>query len=220
MLHDDFLRLYPRVFHMTHRNSWSTIQKLGLLSTAALLEAWQVPAEERALILRAPRPDSILLEDPELGQAVIRDQKPLHIPSLAATLIDLSVSEWLAELNSRVFFFVQEERLRGLLSARSYRSTPSLVLELDTRSLLEAHGDNVELCAINSGFARPHSKAARGAATFQTIEEYSHPWRETARVRPKWDVAELCVRGAVPDVMVHVISASVIHGGAVVERLR
>ena len=108
----------------------------------------------RAQLLREQRYDSVTIEHPELGTAVVRDQRPLHIPSLEDALIDMSVAEWLETLNSRVYFFVQPERLRTLLTARLYRDRPCVILTLDTASLLSEHEDTAELCAINSGFAR------------------------------------------------------------------
>lgn len=216
---DDFIRLYPRVFHMAADGSWPAIRARGLLSTAALLDAWEVPATTRAKLLREQRYDSVTIEHPELGTAVVRDQRPLHIPSLEDALVDMSVAEWLETLNSRVYFFVQPERLQTLLTARLYRDRPCIVLTLDTASLLSEHEDSAELCAINSGFARPHSKAPRGSTTFQPIASYEHPVRTVARSRRKWDVAELCIQDRVAGVEKHLVSVERFVGGEAVDRL-
>jgi len=51
---------------------------------------------------------------------------------------------------------------------RSYLDREQAVFEVDTRRLLDRHGDQVELSHINSGFAgRAYKPAPRGSATFQ-----------------------------------------------------
>lgn len=186
----------------------------GLLSTNALLAKWGVEP------IAGIRAESRHVSHPEFGSAVIRDQKPIHAESLAVALDDdLTVDDWIRELDSRVFFFLQPERLEGLLKARSYRKDVHTVITLDTATLLAEHGDRVQLSRINSGFARPHSKARRGRGTFQTIADYRHPQRLVAHVGTSWDVAELCVVDGVVDVARHVVSVTRVHEGEVLEQL-
>ena len=161
MLTADLLRLYPRLFHMAEDGSWPSIRRHGLLSTSGLVDAWGVEAEQRTHLVSEVRRESVPIAHADRGTVVLRDQKPIHLDALAEALTDMSVSEWLEHLNARTFFFLQPERLATLLGARSYRRRPHLVLTVDTASLLRVHESRVELCRINSGFAQPHSKAAR-----------------------------------------------------------
>lgn len=215
---DDFVRLYPRVFHMAADSSWPSIARHGLLSTAALLEKWEVPASARNELASSRRGESHVLEHIEYGIAVVRDQKPIHEPSLAEALDGMAPADWYAELNSRVFFFVQEHRLLGLLGARSYRNDLHTVITLDTAELVRRYGPKIELCAINSGFAQRHSKARRGLQTFQPIAAYRHPDRREPRTKG-YDIAELTVRGAVTDLKDLVVQVERMHGTSVIERL-
>lgn len=160
-----------------------------------------------------------MLSHPMLGTAVIRDQKPINESALSEALSDMTVTDWYLELNSRVFFFLQKERLSGLLNARSYRKTENLVLTLDTASMVFAHGDAIELCAINSGFAQPHSKAKRSLDTFKSIEDYHHRSRLSPRTSAPWDVAELCVKGAVLDINDHILKVERVRQNDVLEVL-
>ncbi len=130
----------------------------------------------------------------------------------------MTVGAWLHELNSRGFF-PRPERLRTLLNARSYRGQPHTVITLDTATLVDAYADRVELCAINSGFAQPHSKVRRGSETFMSIEQYPDRERATAKTTGAWDVAELCVRGGVADLADYAVSVERVIGDETLERI-
>jgi hypothetical protein len=121
MLLTDLVRLYPELFHMADEHSWPSIQRHGLLPTNALLDRWEVETPGTEALLSRLRAGSVVIEHDTYGSAVIRDQKPLNHEALASALVDLSVEEWLEELNSRSFMFLQRERLFTLLNARSYR---------------------------------------------------------------------------------------------------
>lgn len=220
MLTADLIRLYPELYHMAEDGSWPSIQRHGLLSTRALADAWGIQAPRRDAIVGEVRGESLVIEHPEYGTAVIRDQKPINEAALADALVDMTVEQWLEQLNARTFFFLQRERLNGLLNARSYRGRSHVVITVDTASLLSVHEPQVELCKINSGFAQPHSKAPRGSETFQPIALYRHPDRGSPKPREPWDVAELCVIGGVADVVEHVVRVERIQGDQVLERLR
>jgi hypothetical protein len=203
---DELIRLYPHLYHMAAKGSWPSIRAHGLLSTSALVDLWDVaPPAVRESLIGQRRPDIYLLTNTVLGTATVRDQKPINEVSLREALTDMSPHEWYVALNSRVFFFLQQERLSKLLNARSYKDQEHVVLKLDTASLVEAHGPEILLCRINSGFAQPHSKAFRGSDTFKSINDYPHPQRAHPRPRPPWDVAELCVPEAVKDISTHVV---------------
>jgi hypothetical protein len=190
-----------------------------LLPTKTILDRWEVETPNTEALLSRVRTDSVVIEHGTYGSAVIRDQKPLNHEALASALVDLSVEEWLDELNSRSFMFLQRERLLTLLNARSYRDRAHLVITIDTASLVRRYEDRIELCRINSGFAQPHSKAARGRDTFQRISHYAHPIRNAAREREPWDVAELTVPGGVPDLLEHVIRVDRMQGATRLETI-
>ena len=137
---------------------------------------------------------------------------------MAESLVGMTPPDWYGELNSRVFFFLQRQRLRDLLGARSYRSEAHTVITLDMASLVQRYELAIELCAINSGFAQRHSKAKRGAGTFQSIREYRHPQRAEPRVNGH-DVAELTVRGGVTDLEGLVIRVERMRGPDIIERI-
>lgn len=215
----DLIRLYPELYHVATDGSWPSIERLGLLSTAALVTRWGVrQGAPQAAILTRRRAESRVLEHPKFGTATIRHQKAIHEPSLEDALEDMTVSEWYAALNDRVFFFLQRGRLSELLQARSYRDDAHTVITVDTKSLVAAHESDIELSAINTGCAQRHSTEPRGRDTFRSIDDYPHPKRARALTRGH-DVAELSVYRGVRDIRDHVVRVERMREGTVLERL-
>ncbi|MEM1110259.1 MAG: hypothetical protein AAGI11_00005 [Pseudomonadota bacterium] len=198
---DLFTATFPHLYHMSAAGSWPSIQRDGLLSTSALLDAEGVEGSARCRIESERRPEAVVL--PQSGR-VIRDQRPMSDTLVARSLegSGLAPSDWYRLLNSMVFFFAHEEGLARLLNARSYRDQEHDVLVVDSHSLISTHLDHVRLCAINSGatFLKPQP---RGPDTFKPLAEY--PFAQLARRRgsPAKAIAECCVIGQVPDISCH-----------------
>lgn len=201
----DLVRLYPTLFHTAADGSWPSICEHGLLSTEALLDRWEVAEPTRRQLLTTVRATSTVLEHPQHGKAVVRDQGPLYEPTLSERLDGLSVQEWLALLNERVFFFLRRDRVMELVNARAYRQKPCVIISVDTASLIETYEQSIELARINTGFARPNVPGRRNRATFAPIAAYPHPAREDPSATRPTDVRELTVIGGVPNIMRHVV---------------
>ena len=203
MREEQLWEAYPRLFHMATAGSWSSIRERGLLSTAALLDLFEVRGAEREAIETLRRPESVMIRHPVYGEAVIRDQKPMTDAALARCVEGISVSGWLKMLNRRVYFWPDEERLLRLLSAKAYAGDEHCVLTLDTRSLVTAHAASITLSRINSG-SLLYNPPKRGPGTFQTIADC--PFEDWCRRGSrKTAVAEVAVDYSVPDVAQHVI---------------
>ena len=200
---------YPVLYHMAEDGSWESIRRLGLLSTSALLDRFEVEGERRFWIESARRPEIVSIEHPEHGRALIRDNKPMQEKTLQRCLTGMTPREWYETLNGKVFFWVDWKRLLKLLNARAYRDRPHLVLELDTEELFRRHAGSVTLSAINSGATFTMNPAPRGPDTFRCIE--NHPEDKT--------VVEVTVDHAVPDAADLVLSASRWHGAETLEEV-
>lgn len=194
---------YPMLYHMAEDGSWEGMRKLGLLSTSALLDRFEVGEGRRRRIESARRPEIEAIEHPEHGRALIRDNKPMQETVLERCLTGMTPREWYETLNRKVFFWVDRRRLLKLLGAKAYRNRPHLVLELDTAELLRRHAEEVTLSAINSGATFAMNPAPRGPETFRRIGD--HPGGRA--------VVELAVDYAVPDIANFVLSASRWRGG-------
>ena len=177
---------------MAEPDSWPSIHRHGLLSTAALLDLFEADAEKRAAA-RRHRHAAIRLEHPAHGAAVIRDQRTMSETVLRSCLDPpLTPAAWYTVLNRRVFFWLSPDRLETLLRARPYRGRAHLVVEVDTAALVTAYRTSITLSPINSGAPFALGPKRRGPSTFQAIETY-----DAAR---GWPV-ELTVDRGVPDIM-------------------
>lgn len=196
---------HPRLYHLTDPLAWGSIRRHGLLSAAALVELFELPAPRRAELLAARRPHAVAIEHPRHGRAVLSDNLPLSERALERCLDDgLSPSDWLRLLNARVFFWASREGLARLAGARRNRDRPRLTLELDTLSLASAHAERLCLSPINSG-ATLRRAVRRGRTTFTPM--LRHDYAAWSRLRGRRDrVLEVTVDTAVPDVERHLVA--------------
>jgi hypothetical protein len=195
--------LYPQIYHMAEDGSWDSIRERGLLSTTALLDLYGVRGKERFGIESQHRRNSVTIEHPLLGKAVIRDQIPMRESSLEACLDGMTPREWYELLNSKVFFWATKQRLVRLLSARAYRNRIHSVLSIDTKLLVGGYSQVLRLSPINSG-STIYKPQPRGAQTFQLIRDY--PFEERRKKRGVANaIAEMCVDYRVPNLADFVI---------------
>jgi hypothetical protein len=194
----DFVAKYSTLLHLADVRSRPSIERHGLLSAAEIVRRWQVPPDRAEALLTRKRPEPVLLDRPELGGAVLRDQHPLREHLLAPALTDsMNVGDWLRLLNGFVFFFTSSDRLQALRSA--YRTTPAVLLTVRTRSLVQEHGARVRLAGMNTGNTSRKVKE-RGASTFLPIRRYD------LRAR----VQEVAVMDEVSDFRDHLLSAELL----------
>jgi len=196
---EELIARHPRVFHTMSATAWPSVQRHGLLSTQKLIDLFGLDAAERDRLLSAPRQQSTVLRAPGLPPAVIRDQKPMKF---VAEKIDpdSSLSEYLAAINSRVFFWASAERLDRLRQAKQYRTEEQVVLHVDTRALVERHGPRIELCRLNSGAATQKNHPRRGHRSWLPIVDY--PYDEYRRRHGRnGALVEVTVLDAVPDIL-------------------
>jgi hypothetical protein len=194
---EEFCTRYPLLWHMAEDGTWDSIDRYGLLSTSSLLDLYGINGPDRALIEGQHRLESIELKTDGLPTSVVRDQAPMHEPTLAKILTDgLTPSDWYRILNERVFFWVSARRLDKLLGARRYRDRAHTIVVVETGALLDRYHDRVTLCPMNSGntmmIAMP-----RGLKTFAPLDEYPFFERHQAGLEP---VVELAVQGKVEDI--------------------
>jgi hypothetical protein len=159
-----------------------------------------VPPERKTGLITQLRKGPEQVIHPARGTADIRDQHPMNEAMLRRTLTDMTVEEWLTELNSHVFFAPTKSRLESLYAA--YRTAPRLVLTISTAQLVAEHGDRIRLSHLNSGAVR-HVNHTRGSDTFQPIHQFVHK-------KADW-VAEIAVQNRVPITRGLVLGAEIWH---------
>ncbi|MGO9135502.1 MAG: DUF7002 family protein [Methylovirgula sp.] len=202
----ELLRDCPTLYHMAERGSWRSIKTKGLLSTSALLDVHGIADTSRTEIEARRRSASVTLNRSDCDPVTIRDQLPMDDKGLERCLQDgITPEEWYRLLNSKVFFWLTRERLVRLLNAGTYRAQEHDVLEVDAKSLIDTHYDQICFCPINSGCTKPFPHP-RGNSTFLCIDDYPYSHWKTKRKRGE-RVVELAIDYAVLDIAKHVMRA-------------
>jgi hypothetical protein len=213
---DILVETYPRLYHMAHAGAWPSIERLGLLSTTALLDLFEVEGERREQLESSRRSKSEEITHPEHGRAFLRDQIPLNEKKLAKALRDgLMPRDWYRILNRKAYFWGPEARLRILRGAHAYSDQRQTIIVVDTAQLVARHGERILLCHLNSGATQPMA-FPRGLSTFLPIDRYPIAERKH-RYGMNGALAEVTVDYSVPDVRDYVLEAYEI-GGAVKRR--
>jgi hypothetical protein len=166
------------------------------LSALELLELYEVLDPTRTELLTSQRRESVPLAHALHGTATLRDQKPLSEKNLARCLTGCDAATWYRVLNERVFFWLDRQRLKTLMSAAEYSGKLHTVIQVDTAELLRRHEERVELAHMNTGNTRPFPHP-RGPSTFQAMADY--PYERRGRLPDYSAVVELTVLGGVPD---------------------
>lgn len=205
MEEQELVRRYPRLWHMAHQGAWPAIRERGLMSSAALLDDYEVEAGQKDRLENERRPESVPLTHPNRLGAIIRDQKPMSDGALEKCLdAGLTPNDWYMLLNSRTFFWLSRDRIWRLLKAQAYRDLPQTVLTIDTARLVAAHRDRIWLSPINSG-STLFKPQPRGLGTFVRVGDF--PFAERSRTRTAANnVVELLVERSVPDIADHVLA--------------
>ena len=191
---------YPRLYHLTHIDNWRLIQRLGLLSTTALLDLFDIEGVARRVLESSNRREMTPIRHEAHGVAILRDQKPMDDRGLERALTDgISPEQWYRTVNAHAFFWVDRRRVDRLLEARAYRRHRHVLLITRTRDLIERHSERVVLSPLNTGATRPMPHP-RGRNCFVPLSLYPFAyWRQRRSRRNA--VVELAVRGSVPDLM-------------------
>jgi hypothetical protein len=210
---DELAKKHPRLYHVTDSRNWDGIAKHGLLSTSCLLSLFEVSASDRVGTERQRRPESVALTHPVHGEAIVTDNIPLGEKALMSCLDDgLAPTDWYAILNCRVFFWVSKQRVDGFLLAKAHRGQERLVLVLDTLSVAQQYGEQMELSPINSGSAR-RLPARRGLSTFTPLLRHDYPtWRWLRNKATADRIVELTVVGGVDDITDHLVERHLVSG--------
>jgi hypothetical protein len=199
------VELHPVLYHMAEPGIWESVKKNGLLSTSALLDLHGTNGAQRARIEEQRRPKPLTIKGTGQYEATIRDQRPMSDGKLRTCLQDgLSPRDWYRLLNGKVFFWLTEARLKTLMSAYSDQS--HLVLEVDTKELLDSLFEKVRLTPLNTGCTSPMA-FPRGLDSFLPPKDYDFDWNKKKKGGLRKAIVELTVEHAVPDIANYVIKA-------------
>jgi uncharacterized protein DUF7002 len=85
---------HPVLYHMAEDGSWESLRELGLLSTSALLDRFEVEGRRRFDLEPRRRPGIIEIGHPEHGRALVRYNKPMQEEVLRRCLIGKESQRW------------------------------------------------------------------------------------------------------------------------------
>jgi hypothetical protein len=85
---------HPVLYHMAEDGSWESIRGLGLLSTRALLDRFEVEGGLRFDIEPRRRPGIVEIGHPEHVRALVRDNKPIQEEVLRRRLTGKEPQRW------------------------------------------------------------------------------------------------------------------------------
>lgn len=206
---EKIVELHPILYHMAEAGIWDSVKKHGLLSTSALLDLHEIHGKERIRIEehRRPRgPKPCVVHGNGLDPATIRDNGPANDRKLRTCLQDgLTPRDWYKLLNGKTFFWLTVPRLITLMNAYSDRH--HLVLEVDTKKLLNRHWEKIRLTPLNTGCTSPMA-FPRGLQTFLPPSEYDFEANKRKKGGATKAIVELTVEYAVPDIADYVFRAT------------
>ena len=198
-------RLPRHVYHLAEEANFISIQRHGLLSANALLDLAGIHGAQRIKLEQHQRPVHLSLPN----GTYLRDQKPMPPQALARCLIGMQPADWYRLINSKVFFWLDPQRMDR--QRRACGSRQQVVMVVDTKRLLDRYAKMASLSPINSGNAR-RKPAVRGRSTFVPYALWLESgWNDEAAglgtsPRPQSHrPVELTVDGAVPNIMDFVI---------------
>jgi hypothetical protein len=205
-------RSIEAVYHLLDAMNWRSVRKHGLMSARRLIELCR-PQEDGAW--RCHRPTSQRLA----SGVMIRDQKPMPPKVLARCLTNgVEPEDWFELLNSKVFFWLDRQRLNRQRLA--CKASPQIALLLDAAGLLVNYSALATVTPINTGNAL-RAAALRNLSTFVPYKRWLIDGWEYEKIpgagrrhknhRP----VELAICDAIPDVMDYVIAAIPLRAGEI-----
>jgi hypothetical protein len=198
-------RFIKIAYHLVDIRNFESIQEHGLLSATKLIE---MSANVSPKLNREHR---AIGQHLDIG-AYIRDQRPMP-PSLLSRCLQshMQPGDWYELLNSKIFFWLDLERLNRHRNA--YRLQEQIVLAVDAREMLSNYGAVAAVSPINTGNAM-RAAAKRDRSTFVPYESWVvDAWKSeiipSMRTRPSGHrPAELTIANAIPDIKNYVIGSA------------
>lgn len=191
-------------YHLADIRNWKAIQAHGLLSTQRLAE---LSTNVDGSMLRQHRPDRKYLDH----GAFISDQSNMQRKSLERALRSgVTPEDWFELLNSKVFFWLDLDRLNCHRAA--CKGQKQVVLAIDAGRMLDEYAPLASVTPIHSGHAM-RTAAPRNLTTFVPYKAWVESGWDSEKVpgvsrRPgsSWP-AELTITGAIPDIARFVIGS-------------
>lgn len=191
-------------YHLADIRNLKSIQAHGLLSTQRLVE---LSTNVDRSMLRQHRPEGTYLD---VG-AFIRDQSNMQRKSIERALRSgVTPEDWFELLNSKVFFWLDLDRLNCHRAA--CKNQKQVVLAIDAHRMLDEYAPLASVSPINSGHAM-RTAVPRNLSTFVPYKKWVESGWDSEQVpgvsrrRGALWPAELAVTGHIPDIARFVVGS-------------
>jgi hypothetical protein len=170
---DELVARFPRIWHATFPGGWDSISQSGLRTSMELLT--NAGRGDEATSMRS----EIAHVATEGGDAVLRSQVPNRVDP-EPYLDGITVADWWVLLNSRSYFFADQDALEKLVQSCAEDGTGQEVISFETRRLLAPVAEHVEVATVSVGVFPRTSGPCRGRSTFQSLSDFSG---DTAKIK-------------------------------------
>ena len=184
-----FLAKFPQLFHVTDQAALPSIQRRGLLSAAALVQASGLEAARHAALLEQNRRHWTTLP----CGASLRLQMMGEVPLRARLDENVETAAWRRFINGMVFFCTTAQRAWRLHDYEPTRQ--QIVLQFETASLLET-GCALLTCRFNNGAI---DRSAEGKRRRRHFADY----RDVAAWKRGKPAQEVAIPNLVPALVQH-----------------
>jgi hypothetical protein len=149
---DQFLQRCKHMWHVAPAGAWDSIAARGIRTAEQLIGAADLSDDERSVLLTQPRPTDVTLKVDGVA-VVLRDQAPLlKHPDLPSIMEDgLSVAEWVALLNRRVYLFTTPAPMKALLAKYAELHGAQDRISFSPMRLSQVVAGQLELTTTNTG---------------------------------------------------------------------
>jgi hypothetical protein len=170
-----FINTRPYLYHLTDKRNLDSILEHGVLySTQELVRLAKYADAKKFLTSR--RPDHVPIP---FGNSIfyIRDQHPLSLTILSKCLDGCTIEEFIAYLNSKVFFWGRPQGLNSHYARYEKEGEKPVILRVSTQELVDLNSP-AKFTHLNSGGPRASSHlggkgSPRGLNTFKAHIEYN-----------------------------------------------
>src|SRR5689334_19441261 len=144
---DRFTALRPYLYHLTHRENLSSINKTGFLRSAA---AWMLSSNIMDGMTR--KRDAALVISSKNGTVYIRDQQPLHKGNVELQG-GWTFEDFVKDLNGRIFFWPGDANRPieyGVRHFARYKDENPAMIRISSSAIFSENLLNApEFCAFN-----------------------------------------------------------------------
>jgi hypothetical protein len=173
MTPDQFLERCKFVSHVGPVGVWDQIAQHGFRTAEQLILNSDASEDEQQELLRTPRRESVRLKV-DGDEVILRDQGPLFARKDLTSVLGegLEISDWVALLNRRTFFFTDQLSMQKLRDKYVERDGAQEVIWLSPLRVMGTEGVNLELTTQNSGAIVRRSGPQKMADTFVPFSSF------------------------------------------------